>query len=25
MIAVYGMFWCLDKYNERKYNTIIEK
>ncbi len=25
IIAVYGMFWCLDKYNERKYNAIIEK
>ncbi len=24
IIAVYGMFWCLDKYNERKYNAINE-
>ena len=24
IIAVYGMFWCLDKYKERKYNAINE-
>jgi hypothetical protein len=24
IIAVYGMFWCLDKYNKRKYDSIIE-